>query len=328
MKQPFVTLLLLFVTFATSHAQTQPEVIFSQDVAAIDAEGNLLPSVKIEPDNMPGVKTHDFDLGRKRLLRIESNIDNIQERGLAEVAATIRRCYAYVENTTGQSINGGVLLYLIELEKVPYAYNFKASYNDASLWGEVRLALIHKDAPLIGSNAPSILTDLLYDALPHELGHNVLGNISNLQHDIDGNVSNHTRWFIEGVCEVIAKGFSLREKPALHNRFLSLRNIDVVLANTVNHTAMLEWAQNNSNSMSLESDLYGASMLTLMEWTKIIQLRELLTYLDREDKRLKGDDLVALMVETTGVGPEDLLQQAHSHGLTLNEKIILAKNEL
>lgn len=313
---------------ATAYAQNQPAIIFSQEIVAINADGSFLPSVKIEPQNLSGMQTYNFDLGRDRLLRIESNIINAQERGLAEVVATVERSYNYIESMTGQKLTRGILLYLIELDEIPYAYNFRTSYDDASKWGEVRLALINKGAPLTGVHAPTTLTDLLYDTLPHELGHDVLSNIPNLKHDIDGNTSNHTRWFIEGVCEVLAKGFSLKEKPALNKRFLSLRNIDVVLADADSHTAMLKWEQQNNNGMSLESDLYGAAMLTLMEWTKRIQLKDLLKQLNNQKSSLRGDDLVALMIQTTGAGPAEMLSRAHSHGLDLNEKILLAKNEL
>jgi len=328
MKQILFALLLVLATVFTASAQTQPAIIFSQDIVAIDADGNMLPSVKIEPQTMADMQTYNFDLGRQRLLRIETNIKNAQERGLADVVATIERSYNYIESATGQKLTRGILLYLIELDEVPYAYSFRASYDNASQWGEVRLALIDRDAALSGRYAASSLTDLLYDTLPHELGHDVLDKIPQLMHDIDGNASHHTRWFIEGVCEVLAKGFSKREDPALYRQFLSLRNVDAVLADPQIHTALLNWTQDNNNGMVLESDLYGAAMLTLMAWTENLSLGELLGKLTDRSESLQGDDLVAMMKETTGFGPQEMIRRAHSHGLVLNEKVILAKNEL
>jgi len=328
MKQIFIVLLLVLSTAVTTSAQIQPAIIFSQQIVAIGADGNLLPSVKIDPQTMADMQTYNFDLGRQRLLRIETNIKNAQERGLADIVATVERSYNYIENATGQELTRGVLLYLIELDRVPYAYSFQASYEDASQWSEVRLALIDRGASLSGRNAPPSLTDLLYDTLPHELGHDVLEKIPQLMHDIDGNASHHTRWFIEGVCEVLAKGFSRREDPALYRHFVSLRNVDAVLADTQIHTTLLNWAQDNNNGMVLESDLYGAAMLTMMAWTENISLRELLAKLSDRNEQQQGEDLVAMMKETTGFGPHEMIRRAHSHGLILNEKILLAKNKL
>ena len=328
MKQILFALLLVLATVCSVSAQTQPAIIFSQEIVAIDVDGNLLPSVKIEPQTMADMQSYNFDLGRQRLLRIETNIKNAQERGLADVVATIERSYNYVESATGQELNRGILLYLIELDEVPYAYSFRASYDNASQWGEVRLALIGRDAALSGNAAASSLTDLLYDTLPHELGHDILDQIPQLMHDIDGNASHHTRWFIEGVCELLAKGFSRGEDPALYRQFLSLRNVDAVLADPQIYTTLLKWTQDNNNGMVLESDLYGAAMLTLMAWTENLSLRELLGKLTDRSESLQGDDLVAMMQETTGFGPQEMIRRAHSHGLVLNETIVLAKNLL
>lgn len=322
MKQLFLTLALILTTLGIAAAETQPAIIFSQDMVAIDADGGMLPSVKIDPKSMADMQTFDFDLGRQRLLRIETNISAAQERGLADIVATVKRCYEYIETSTGQRLNRGVLLYLVELDDIPYAYSFSASYNDASLWGEVRLALIERGAPLSGQYAASSLTDLLYDTLPHELGHDVLDGIPQLQHDIDGGPSHYTRWFIEGVCEVLAKGFSQREAPALHPRFLFQRNVDSVLAESQMQRDMLNWAQSNDNGMVLESDLYGAAMLTMMAWTESLTLSDLFGELQTHSRSLRGTELVAMMQKTSGVGMDEMVRRAQIHGRGLKEKIV------
>jgi len=324
MKQLFLTLLLLFALVVTAAAATQPAIIFAEEVVAISADGKRLPSVRIEPQNMAGMQRHDFDLGQERLLRIETNIHNPEQRGLNDLVATIRRCYSYIEATTGRPLERGVLLYLIELEEIPYAYSFQASYDDASLWGEVRLAMIDRGAALNGEEAPAALTDLLYDTLPHELGHDVLTQIPPLAHDIDGKDSEHTRWFIEGVCEILAKGFSQREVPALHRRFLALRNPGTVLADPRMQTAMLTWAQNNENGLVRESDLYGAAMLSMMAWTESVTLSELLEELASRRWPVHGADLVAMLQQTTGLAPQEMVVRAHAHGRQLNDKAVLA----
>lgn len=326
MKQLLLISALLIVTLGTAAAETGPAIIFSQEMIAIDADGNELHSVKIDPQAMTSMQTYNFDLGQSRLLRIETNISNAEERGLDAVVATVARCYDYIETATGQRLDRGMLLYLIELDEIPYAYNFSASYNDASMWGEVRLALIERGAPLSGPYASSSLTDLLYDTLPHELGHDVLDTIPQLQHDIDGSPSYYTRWFIEGVCEVLAKGFSQSEAPGLHRYFLDLRNVDSVLAEKQMQKDMLNWAQSNDNGMVLESDLYGAAMLTLMAWTKSLPLSELIGQVRSYEGSLRGAELISMMRETSGVGMEEMVRRARIHGAELKETILLARN--
>ncbi len=328
MKQLFFALLLCLCATATSAAKSQPAIIFSQDVIAINPDGSLLPQVKIDPQEMMGMQTHDFDLGRDRLLRINTNISNAEERGLNDLAATVKRCYSYIEATTGHPLSRGVMLYLIEFDEIPYAYTFRAAYDDASQWGEVRLALVDRTASLSGRDMPTSLSDLLYDTLPHELGHDVLGGIPQLLHDIDGGTSHYTRWFIEGACEVLAKDFSRREVPELNKHYLSLRNVDTVLAGTQMRTDLLNWTQNNDNNMILESDLYGAAMLTMMAWTKAITLNELLEQLATRRQPVRGSDLLALMQKTTGISPEKMLSRAHAHGRRLNERVVLAHLEI
>ena len=70
MKQILFALLLVLATVCTVSAQTQPAIIFSQDIVAIDVDGNMLPSVKIEPQAMDDMQSYCFDPGRSRLPRM------------------------------------------------------------------------------------------------------------------------------------------------------------------------------------------------------------------------------------------------------------------
>ena len=327
MKKLFFIFFLTFCTSALSSANTLPAVIFSQDVVAINADGSLITPIKIEPATMAGMQTLNFDLGRERQLRIQTNISDAEERGLAELVAVVKRCYQFLETATGRKLDRGVMLYLIEVDENPYAYSFRATFNNASRWSEVRLALVDRGAALSGLGMPASLSDLLYDTLPHELGHDVLSGIPQLLHDIDGDVSNHTRWFIEGICEILAKGFSRIEAPELNKHFLSLRNIGDVLAGAQMRTDLLNWAQDNDNSMAHESDLYGAAMLAMLAWTETITLADLLKRLEVHSGPVSGIDLVVMMQMTTGLGPQKILNRAHAHGRRLNEQMVLAWQE-
>jgi hypothetical protein len=324
MQQLILTLILFFSFVVQVSAKTQPAIIFTQDVVAMNADGSRLPSVTIDPRTVSGMQSYDYDLGRDRLLRIQTNISDGEERGLGDLVALVKRCYSYIEAATNLPIKRGVLLYLIEFDEIPTAYSFRASYDDASQWAEVRLALIKRDETLNGKDSMSSLSDLLYDTLPHELGHDVLDSIPQLLHDIDGKPTYQTRWFIEGVCEVLAKGFSKREAPALYRRFLSLRKVDSVLAESRMQANMLNWAQRNDNGFVVESELYGASMLTLMAWIKTKPLDELLDELSSRPSQVRGVDLLAMMQETTGVSLNEMIKRGHLHGQQLNDSVVLA----
>lgn len=132
-------------------------------------------------------------------------------------------------------------------------------------------------------------------------------------HDIDGRPSSHTRWLIEGACELLAKGFAEEEDPALYRRFLAQRNSDSVLAAAQSQKDLLTWAQQNERGVVRESDLYGAAMLATMVWTEAIPLSELSDELGSARKPMRGPELVALLHETSGLRPQDLLRRATSN---------------
>jgi len=77
--------------------------------------------------------------------------------------------------------------------------------------------------------------------------------------------------------------------------------------------------------LALESNLYGAAMLTMMAWTEFVTVSELLAHLKVSTPSLGGTELLALMQETTGLGPQEMIKHAHSHGKRLKEKILLAR---
>jgi hypothetical protein len=319
LKYIYNTFIIILFTCSIAIAQANPEVIFTQEVATIDKDGNLNSGVSIEPSKMHGVKDYDFELGDQRLLRVTTNIKSPEERGIRPISDTIRRSYEFIEGATGQKLAQGVLLYIIELEEVPSSYSFKAAYESASDWGEVRLVLIGNNATLSGPEAPGTLNSLLYDTLPHELTHAALRSIPQLAHDISGKKSYFTRWFIEGVCETLAKEFARAESPAAYEKLLRLRKPDKVLAEPEMFSALISWQQENDNSFRLESDLYGAAMLTMMTWTQYISIEKLLNRVQGSNRRLNGDDLISLLTETTGLSKIEIAQHAESYGKGLTQ---------
>ncbi len=301
------------------------EIMFSQEIVAIDSSGVPYEPTIIHPEEMPGMTSQDFDLGRGRSLRVVSNLPDAQQAGLQRVAQIVQRSYDFIETMTGGTLDKGVLLYLLEFDNLPLAYRFEATYPVAAPWQEVRVVLLNQGEPLLGNAGSLELAELLYDTLPHELGHDVLADISPLLHDIDGEPSNHTRWFIEGVCELLAKQFAQAEAPEALPRFLAMRNVDEVLSQASVRNAIFSWAQQNDNSMSLESDLYGASMLLLMAWTETVELADLLERINQCVYPLCGFDLELLMEASTGLDRQDVMARARQIGETLYHSNYLAK---
>ncbi len=314
---PFCILLLFAFTLSVS-ANVSPYVTFSQEITGFDESGAQYPTVAINPASLEGMRTHTFALGQAQKLVIETNIHDAETRGLDKFAETVRRCYRFVEKESGRTLNENILLYIIEFPAVPEYYSFQMSFaeNEAD-WGEVRLVLVQKNDPLHGPSAPETIHELLYDTLPHELGHDMLNSISNLQHDIDSKPSYHTRWFIEGVCELLAKKFSRFEIPALWENFLARRHINTVLDNPRIRDEIFQWAQENSNSPTLESDLYGAAMLVLVRWSRIIGITHILIKIQEQEEPLAGAELVTMMESSIGLSRDKILDQGHQLGLNL-----------
>ncbi len=313
------TLLLMFVLLLAGQAcagvSAEPYAIsFSQEVLALAPDGTPYTPVPIIPERMQGVRSHRFDLGRGRDLVIETNISDADERGLLEVAGTIARCYNYVEQTTGRALEKGMLLYLLEFDTVPFSYTFEASFADENLWGEVRLAMVRKGESLTGPYASAGLAELLYDTLPHELGHDVLAEVDTLLHDVEGKPSHHTRWFIEGVCEVLAKGFARQEVPGLLRHFLEMRKVGSVFDDPRMSRHVFLWAQENGNGMEMESDLYGAAMLVMMSWTRHVPIAEVLDRIEHRSVPVDGFDLMAMMERMAGCDSSTMCEVADRTG--------------
>lgn len=286
-------------------------VYFSQQVTAIDIDGVPYPAVKIDPTTIPGMTDHTFSLGGDRLLIIKTNIENTLDKGLNQVAEVVRRCYGFVEDQSGLSLEKGVLLYLIEVERIPLSYSFEAAYPEGSdKWGEVRMALVEKGRPLFGPNADDQFVNLMYDTIPHELGHDLLEQLSPLKGDIDGRQSFHTRWFVEGVCEFLAMNFMKSENPRRLKHFMEMRDVDSVLSDAGIRSQIFTWPQRYGDDPMLESNLYGASMLLLMAWTETQTLNEILDRINCSERAICGADLVSMMESTTGRTKEQIMDIA------------------
>lgn len=317
LSRVIVLLLLIQAGVSANQSHAPNEMLFSQQVVALDENGHPYPSVKIEPDRVDGLRSHRYDMGENGSLLVKSNIRDIEFRGLAELVKGVEQAYRFIHRETGRHPESGVLLYIIEMDRIPLAYSFQARYPGNAGWSEVRLALVEKGQPLYGPDAAQTVTELVYDTIPHELTHDVLASLQSLPHDLTGRPSYHTRWFIEGVCELLAKRFARDEAVFTWQRFLRHRHVERVLADETVRSSLFNWTQDNQNDMYVESDLYGAAMLVLMEWTRMVDLKVLLNRIDNSPRPLYGPDLQALLEKTTGHDLEWILDQAHLLGRTL-----------
>lgn len=321
-------LLLLLLSVPTlapaSMAHDAVEIMFSQEIVALDPAGTPYQSTIIDPLTMSGMTSYDFDLQRGRRLRVVSNLPMEQNHELAQVAQIVKNSYDFIEKMTGGTLEKGVLLYLLEFERLPLSYRFEATYRADAPWQEVRVVLLNRGEALLGTTGSAELAELLYDTLPHELGHDVLANITTLLHDIDGAPSHHTRWFIEGVCEVLAKQFARGHAPDAGSRFLAMRNVAAVLSNSSVRNELFNWAQQNDNGMALESDLYGAAMLTLMAWTENVALPRLLARINQCSTPQCGVDLEQLLEATTGLSRQGVMERASLIGEQVSQANSLA----
>ena len=312
----------LCALLACQDARASQRVTFSQERVAYDTMGNRLPAEVIDPSRIVGMSEHRFALHGENVLVIRTNIADPLDRGLSRLAEVVKGCYLFVQEQSGRQLGKGILIYLLEFENPPEYYRFEVTCSDKDVnWCEVRLALVSRGDPLHGPGASQALKDLLFDTLPHELGHDVLAKVAPFQDDDTSRSPLQTRWFAEGVCEMLAKGFARREAPDLWPQFLALRNVGSVLHDPRARSVIYLWALENVESMRLESDLYGASMLLLMAWTEKISLKELLDKLDQYTVPVTGVELAALMQQTTGLDHEQMLDVACRLGESLASKV-------
>ncbi len=299
----------VFACTLTAALAAGPAVVFSQEVSAFDQNGNPYPALEINPSELDGMQRLEFPLQPDQMLVVETNLEDPKGRGVAALARTVARCLRYVEQKTGRRLRGDLLIYLIELDRIPLAYRFEAAFDTHLEWLEVRLALIQAGEPLRGPRMASSLADLLYDTLPHELGHDVLRTLPGLLLDTDRGPSRHTRWFAEGICEALAKGFAAREAPHLLPATWGRLRGGRIIEEPWIGTALFQWEQQNSNPLQLESDLYGAALLATLAALERIRMRDLMDLLATR-RELDGKALLALLQEATGRGPSALLRRA------------------
>lgn len=291
---------------------------FKQEALSYLTDGSPLPATLIQPATMPHKQDLDFSLGQGRKLRIETNLPPTRNPEIEQLAGVVQRCYQYLERETGRTIPGGVMLYLVQFEQRPRCYRFSAETDDADGWAQVRVALLDANQPLLGTGASAHVTEFLYDTLPHELTHNLLMVKPTVRHDLDGGPTLGTRWFIEGVCEKTAKGFSAQEDPAFHRQALRDRNIEAVFSHPELKTMVWHWGQNDHLSWSDESDLYGLSLLMVTAWCEYVALPDLLARMSAEGGTLDGTDLINLLQTTSPLNRSQLLARAGEWGWRLS----------
>ncbi len=288
--------------------------VFTQETFGVDFQGNARPQTVIDPAAWRDLSVHQYDLGAGRQLEIQTNLALTRQAEIDSLAAVVNRCYVHLESATKRDITGGVLLYLLEFEQRPRLYRFQTETQAADNWSQVRLAMLDRGEALLGEGSSRHVVEFVYDTLPHELTHSLLAVVPTLRHDRDGQGSQGTRWFIDGACELLAKGFAAREAPGFWRQALMARKVLPASGNPDLFAQAWQWGQENDLSWSEESDLYGASLLLLTAWTSQVELPTLLNLMSARGGDLDGEDLMALLQETAGLSRTELEAAAQKIG--------------
>ncbi|MBA2322292.1 MAG: hypothetical protein H0V89_14200 [Deltaproteobacteria bacterium] len=288
--------------------QTRYSSEFSHTVQG-SLDGQSVPMVEVRLDELPAMTSSRRALDGGRTVELRSNLpvgDPVREQVLHQLAAV----YLYVERESGRPIPGDTLLYVGVVDEIPVSYRISGRYAGDVPWSHVGFVLIGRleNDPVGSPGAP--LNRQLYDTIPHELGHSVLRDL--VRHDADGGPSHHTRWFLDGVCEVLAKGFAAEQHRPSAEHFLRRRRLDS-LAQPEVRQALFRWPQDDGPVETLESDLYGAAMLVVQLWTRQVPLPTILSRL-AEGSSADGEALVARMSADLGRDREAILDAATALG--------------
>ncbi len=251
------------------------------------------------------------------MLEIRSNVP-IREREWIEIHELVQDIYRHHEAATGFPIEAGVLLHIIEVETVPRSYRFSASYTDGA-WSHVTWAIVRHGQHVI-HGPDSQLHEVLFDTLPHELGHTILAAMvpsvpADTRSTLFGAKTYHNRWFLDGVCEFLAKGFAKSQNGEAFGHYLRLRKPGTVLSRIDVRREVFRWEQHGSLTPELDSALYGAAYLLLELWTENVPLDQLLMQLAAKDRRLVSGDLIRMLGRAVGEdGEHGILERADQIG--------------
>jgi len=294
-----------------------PVRVFTQSAYAVGPDGRELPRVLIDPEADGGLSEAAYPLGRGRRLCVRTDLPASRLGGLDDLAARVARGYEHVEAATGRRVAGGVLLYLVDRPVPPPAYTFRAELSGIENWVQVRVVLIGAGDALWGPAEAPQLREFLLDTLPHELGHGLIDAAPTVRQDHDGGAPTGTRWFVDGVCESLAKGFAAREDRAAARSLLARRHVDEVLDRPGVRGRLLSWHSGSELSWELESDLYGAAFLLTEAWLEARPLDALLADLAATGGDHDGGALLDRLRADTGLPLAAILDRAAGLGRAL-----------
>ncbi|MCB1162446.1 MAG: hypothetical protein R3C71_00195 [Candidatus Krumholzibacteriia bacterium] len=291
--------LLLGIALGTA-GSAQAQRLFRQERSATYADGRTIPPLSVSEDLLETGPRREFALPGGRRLLVVGALSSDREAELSDVAALVREAVAHATTATGLPLPGNILLCLLEVERVPTAYRFEAREPSDASWCELRLAFVERSRPLLGPGATPEFLELLYDTLPHELGHDLLDQVPGLRQDLDGGPSTGTRWFCEGVCELIAKSFAQRLDPQQARRYRADRDVGSALRTAGWLQALLDWRQDSALDPAAESRAYGLAWRLVETWDDHRPLRELIAELARSATPTDGPRLRALLARDLG----------------------------
>lgn len=295
---------------------TPPGIAFARTVTDVGPDGRPYPIVDISGELPRDLTEVALPLDGSRRLVVRSNDPTVGADDLEEMRALVAAAYLHLESATGRRIARDVLLHLLLLDEVPPAYHVEMRLpQDANPWSFVGFVVLPKSAMADPARLRGELDTMLYDTLPHELGHQLLRPIANLPHDNSREPSFGTRWFIDGTCEWLAKDFARSYDRDVWERELKKRRADRILGEPGIRESLFAWPQEDGGDQDgRDADLYGAALLVVGEWVAAQPLREILDGIERSDRRMDGAALKARMLEVTGHDEATLLDRAQARG--------------
>jgi hypothetical protein len=297
------------------------EVVYAGRIPTTSASGEPNPWTTVDLNAVVPTETCRLPLDGGRWIEIRSSVPEASANELQQIRDRVERCYQFVEDRSGLTIRGDVLLFLIpaDLTAHSYEHRFRCSDHDAFRWAWVDAVLVSPNAIGTGGLACGSLEWELFCILPHELSHHALDSLDNLEQDssLEGTVG--TRWFTDGTGELLAAEFARAENPAAAQELLARRRLGTVLEDSEIRNEIFQWGGNPEDpSWDSPSDRdperYDAALLLMMAWTREAPLREIIAKVRVSSRPVGGRELMSVLKETAGMDPETLVNRARGIG--------------
>jgi hypothetical protein len=318
---------------AAGCATWPPEVrvtrTFGGSGRTLDANGNPTPLQMIDLRSLAVVESRRLPIHGSAHVEIRSALEGIADDDFDYIADLVGRSYRHIEATLGLPMTGDTMIYLVPFDHEKYSYSYKYQCEAGEHWAFVAAAMFLPGETVKGNRPCASLHQDLLGGLPHEFTHHVLHSIENLLEDNIGEQSHHTRWFTDGLGNVVADGFARRINPAYADAVLKQEQIGTILEHPEVRERVLTWVGTSHHFLGeseapgppkYEREFYAAATLLVMAWSQHVSLAEMLERIRNRGRPVDGAELLAIVKETTGLDPPGLIEAARKLGQAFRER--------